>query len=115
MDRRSLGEVSVHVDIFILLSCTMISMDKLGCADGQTSSGSAVSTALYAGLCHVCVYVQNTDEEIFPEQVRLFPHCDHDYAVRADRSDGKLSLCVFKYQNTYRNMQMKAELYPEHH
>ena len=93
----------------------MISMDKLGCADGQTSSGSTVSTALYAGLCHVCVYVQNTDEEIFPEQVRLFPHCDHDYAVRADRSDGKLSLCVFKYQNTYRNMQMKAELYPEHH
>ena len=56
----------------------------------------------------LCVCVQNTDEEIFPEQARLFPHCDHDYAVRADRSDGKHSLCVFII--IYQNMQMEAKL-----
>ena len=40
---------------------------------------------------HVCV--QNTDEEMLPEQMRVFPHCDHDYAAR---SDGKLFLCSLK-------------------
>ena len=45
---------------------------------------------LMSGM-HVCV--QNTDEEMLPEQMRVFPHCDHDYAAR---SDGKLFLCSLK-------------------
>ncbi|XP_070186837.1 uncharacterized protein [Littorina saxatilis] len=30
---------------------------------------------------------RNTDEEQFSDQVRAFPHCDHDYAIRNEKSD----------------------------